>query len=87
MSLFSENDASSENERLLSRSMDSDEEAAIDKQGTPDLCLLSLVHLARDKSSTNHKSTGVSLICIFCKGFSDMALKLSFWGVFFFFWL
>ncbi|KAH0624574.1 hypothetical protein JD844_032191 [Phrynosoma platyrhinos] len=33
----SENDASSENERLLSRSMDSDEEAAIDKQGTPEL--------------------------------------------------
>nr|XP_003218809.1 PREDICTED: tumor necrosis factor receptor superfamily member EDAR isoform X1 [Anolis carolinensis] len=55
----SENDASSENERLLSRSMDSDEEAAIDKQGTPDLCLLSLVHLARDKSSTNNKSTGI----------------------------
>ncbi|KAL7983839.1 hypothetical protein Chor_000715 [Crotalus horridus] len=55
----SENDASSENERLLSRSMDSDEEAAIDKQGTPELCLLSLVHLARDKSSTNNKSTGI----------------------------
>ncbi|XP_013913334.1 PREDICTED: tumor necrosis factor receptor superfamily member EDAR [Thamnophis sirtalis] len=54
----SENDASSENERLLSRSMDSDEEAAIDKQGSPELCLLSLVHLARDKSSTNNKSTG-----------------------------
>ncbi|KAJ6634175.1 hypothetical protein lerEdw1_014113 [Lerista edwardsae] len=55
----SENDASSENERLLSRSMDSDEEAALDKQGTPELCLLSLVHLARDKSSTNNKSTGL----------------------------
>ncbi|CAM2096508.1 unnamed protein product [Caretta caretta] len=55
----SENDASSENERLLSRSMDSDEEAAVDKQGTPDLCLLSLVHLTRDKSSTNNKSTGI----------------------------
>uniref|UniRef100_A0A8D0L1T5 Tumor necrosis factor receptor superfamily member EDAR n=1 Tax=Sphenodon punctatus TaxID=8508 RepID=A0A8D0L1T5_SPHPU len=55
----SENDASSENERLLSRSMDSDEEAAVDKQGTPELCLLSLVHLARDKSSGNNKLTGV----------------------------
>ncbi|XP_053931165.1 tumor necrosis factor receptor superfamily member EDAR isoform X2 [Cuculus canorus] len=55
----SENDASSENERLLSRSMDSDEEAAVDKQGTPERCLLSLVHLARDKSSTNNKSTGI----------------------------
>lgn len=54
----SENDASSENEHLLSRSMDSDEEAALDKQGTPDLCLLSLVHLARDKSTTN-KLTGI----------------------------
>ncbi|KAJ8407104.1 hypothetical protein AAFF_G00287800 [Aldrovandia affinis] len=61
----SENDASSENEQLLSRSIDSDEEAALDKQGAADLCLLSLVHLARDKtcSSTNNnnnnKSTGV----------------------------
>ncbi|KAL8190072.1 UNVERIFIED_CONTAM: hypothetical protein K2H54_038925 [Gekko kuhli] len=55
----SENDASSENERLLSRSMDSDEEAAIDKQGTPELCLLSLVHLARDKSYTSNKATGI----------------------------
>ncbi|NXP77023.1 EDAR factor, partial [Ramphastos sulfuratus] len=55
----SENDASSENERLLSRSMDSDEEAAVDKQGTPERCLLSLVHLARDKSSTSNKSTGI----------------------------
>nr|DBA33262.1 TPA: hypothetical protein GDO54_000974 [Pyxicephalus adspersus] len=55
----SENDASSENEHLLSRSMDSDEEAALDKQGTPDLCLLSLVHLARDKSTTNNKLTGI----------------------------
>ncbi|KAM8976205.1 tumor necrosis factor receptor superfamily member EDAR [Pelodytes ibericus] len=54
-----ENDASSENERLLSRSMDSDEEAAIDKQGTAELCLLSLVHLARDKSTTNSKLTGI----------------------------
>ncbi|KAG9492526.1 tumor necrosis factor receptor superfamily member EDAR isoform X4 [Eleutherodactylus coqui] len=55
----SENDASSENEHLLSRSMDSDEEAALDKQGTPELCLLSLVHLARDKSTTNNKLTGI----------------------------
>ncbi|XP_041440128.1 tumor necrosis factor receptor superfamily member EDAR isoform X3 [Xenopus laevis] len=54
-----ENDASSENERLLSRSMDSDEEAAIDKQGSAELCLLSLVHLARDKSTTNSKLTGI----------------------------
>ncbi|KAM9320784.1 tumor necrosis factor receptor superfamily member EDAR [Gastrophryne carolinensis] len=54
-----ENDASSENEHLLSRSMDSDEEAALDKQGTPDLCLLSLVHLARDKSTMNNKLTGI----------------------------
>ncbi|XP_075446425.1 tumor necrosis factor receptor superfamily member EDAR isoform X2 [Ascaphus truei] len=54
-----ENDASSENERLLSRSMDSDEEAAIDKQGSAELCLLSLVHLARDKSTTNNKLTGI----------------------------
>ncbi|XP_076858136.1 tumor necrosis factor receptor superfamily member EDAR [Brachyhypopomus gauderio] len=50
----SENDASSENEQLLSRSMDSDEEAAQEKQGATDLCLLSLVHLTRDKTcSTN----------------------------------
>ncbi|XP_026109312.1 tumor necrosis factor receptor superfamily member EDAR [Carassius auratus] len=54
----SENDASSENEQLLSRSMDSDEEAAQDKQGTADLCLLSLVHLTRDKTcSTNTTNT------------------------------
>ncbi|TTK00932.1 Tumor necrosis factor receptor superfamily member EDAR [Bagarius yarrelli] len=39
----SENDASSENEQLLSRSIDSDEEAALEKQGATDLCLLSLV--------------------------------------------
>ncbi|XP_063809895.1 tumor necrosis factor receptor superfamily member EDAR isoform X4 [Pseudophryne corroboree] len=55
----SENDASSENEHLLSRSMDSDEEAALDKQGSPELCLLSLVHLARDKSTANNKLTGI----------------------------
>ncbi|CAH2223190.1 tumor necrosis factor receptor superfamily member EDAR isoform X2 [Pelobates cultripes] len=59
-----ENDASSENERLLSRSMDSDEEAAIDKQGSAELCLLSLVHLARDKSTTNGKLTGIYLLQI-----------------------
>lgn len=60
----SENDASSENEQLLSRSMDSDEEAASDKQvsaesgepgpclvnleNKPDLCLLSLGLVDRD---------------------------------------
>ncbi|XP_036080563.1 tumor necrosis factor receptor superfamily member EDAR isoform X6 [Rousettus aegyptiacus] len=55
----SENDASSENEQLLSRSMDSDEEPAADKQGSPELCLLSLVHLAREKSATPTKSAGV----------------------------
>jgi hypothetical protein len=47
----SENDASSENEQLLSRSMDSDEEAALERQGgaepngtnpNPNLCLLNL---------------------------------------------
>ncbi|KAM4700938.1 tumor necrosis factor receptor superfamily member EDAR isoform 2-T2 [Discoglossus pictus] len=54
-----ENDASSENERLLSRSMDSDEEAAIDKLSSAELCLLSLVHLAKDKSTTNNKLTGI----------------------------
>ncbi|XP_066562082.1 tumor necrosis factor receptor superfamily member EDAR [Amia ocellicauda] len=56
----SENDASSENEQLLSRSVDSDEEAALEKQGATDLCLLSLVHLTREKpSSVNSKSTGI----------------------------
>ncbi|KAK2906209.1 tumor necrosis factor receptor superfamily member EDAR [Channa argus] len=63
----SENDASSENEQLLSRSIDSDEEAASEKQGSadtnnlnsnlclvnggnkPDLCLLSLGLLDRDR--------------------------------------
>ncbi|KAF6108415.1 ectodysplasin A receptor [Phyllostomus discolor] len=54
-----ENDASSENEQLLSRSMDSDEEPATDKQGSPELCLLSLVHLAREKSATTTKSAGI----------------------------
>ncbi|XP_011927024.1 PREDICTED: tumor necrosis factor receptor superfamily member EDAR isoform X1 [Cercocebus atys] len=55
----SENDASSENEQLLSRSVDSDEEPAPDKQGSPELCLLSLVHLAREKSATSNKSAGI----------------------------
>ncbi|XP_030642450.1 tumor necrosis factor receptor superfamily member EDAR [Chanos chanos] len=50
----SENDASSENEQLLSRSIDSDEEAAQEKQGATDLCLLSLVHLTRDKTCSTH---------------------------------
>ncbi|XP_007902639.1 tumor necrosis factor receptor superfamily member EDAR [Callorhinchus milii] len=53
-----ENDASSENEQLLSRSMDSDEEAALDKRGITDLCLLSLVPLTRDKPSANNRTTG-----------------------------
>ncbi|XP_070832023.1 tumor necrosis factor receptor superfamily member EDAR isoform X3 [Chaetodon trifascialis] len=62
----SENDASSENEQLLSRSIDSDEEAASEKQGSaetnnpnlclvnlgnkPDLCLLSLGLLDRERA-------------------------------------
>ncbi len=50
----SENDASSENEQLLSRSIDSDEEAA---QGAADLCLLSLVHLTRDKTCSTNTNT------------------------------
>ncbi|KAK7807785.1 hypothetical protein U0070_000100 [Myodes glareolus] len=54
----SENDASSENEQLLSRSVDSDEEPAPDKQGSPELCLLSLVHLAREKAAASNKSAG-----------------------------
>lgn len=64
--MCSENDASSENEQLLSRSIDSDEEAASEKQGLadtnnpnlclvnlgnkPDLCLLSLGLLDRDRT-------------------------------------
>lgn len=64
--VHSENDASSENEQLLSRSIDSDEEAASEKQGSadtnnpnlclvnlgnkPDLCLLSLGLLDRDRA-------------------------------------
>ncbi|KAL2081703.1 hypothetical protein ACEWY4_023556 [Coilia grayii] len=64
----SENDASSENEQLLSRSIDSDEEAAQEKQGASDLCLLSLVHLTRDKTcsasticnnNNSNKATGI----------------------------
>ncbi|XP_051999113.1 tumor necrosis factor receptor superfamily member EDAR [Xyrauchen texanus] len=50
----SESDASSENEQLLSRSIDSDEEAAQDKQGAADLCLMSLVHLTREKTSSTN---------------------------------
>ncbi|XP_073710822.1 tumor necrosis factor receptor superfamily member EDAR [Misgurnus anguillicaudatus] len=50
----SENDASSENEQLLSRSIDSDEEAAQDKQTAADLCLMSLVHLTREKTSSTN---------------------------------
>lgn len=61
----SENDASSENEQLLSRSIDSDEEPASDKQSSteannpsqnlldvgikPDLCLLSLALIDHDR--------------------------------------
>lgn len=47
--ICSENDASSENEQLLSRSIDSDEEAGTEKQGSaettnldPNLCLVNL---------------------------------------------
>ncbi|KAJ1077682.1 hypothetical protein K5549_011009 [Capra hircus] len=55
----SENDASSEKEQLLNRSLDSDEEPAPDGQGPPELCLLSLVHLARDKSATATRAAGL----------------------------
>ncbi|XP_055256823.1 tumor necrosis factor receptor superfamily member EDAR isoform X3 [Moschus berezovskii] len=55
----SENDASSEKEQLLNRSLDSDEEPAPDGQGPPELCLLSLVHLARDKSATATRAAGI----------------------------
>lgn len=63
--MCSENDASSENEQLLSRSIDSDEEASSEKQGSgetnnpnlclvnsgnkPDLCLLSLGLVDHDR--------------------------------------
>ncbi|XP_047671453.1 tumor necrosis factor receptor superfamily member EDAR [Tachysurus fulvidraco] len=53
----SENDASSENEQLLSRSIDSDEEAAQEKQGAADLCILSLVHHTRDKTCSSNTVT------------------------------
>lgn len=55
----SENDASSEKEQLLNRSLDSDEEPAPDRQGSPELCLLSLVHLAREKPVTATKAAGI----------------------------
>ncbi|XP_065747405.1 tumor necrosis factor receptor superfamily member EDAR isoform X1 [Phocoena phocoena] len=55
----SENDASSEEEQLLNRSLDSDEELAPDGQGPSELCLLSLVHLAREKPSTATKAAGI----------------------------
>ncbi|XP_032878536.1 tumor necrosis factor receptor superfamily member EDAR [Amblyraja radiata] len=86
-SISSENDASSENEQLLSRSMDSDEEAALDKQGMSDLCLLSLVPLTRDKS-TNNKATGMQTrrekilelckkVCSFTEGLSPTELPFD----------
>ncbi|XP_007456898.1 PREDICTED: tumor necrosis factor receptor superfamily member EDAR [Lipotes vexillifer] len=55
----SENDASSEEEQLLNRSLDSDEELAAVGQGPPELCLLSLVHLAREKPATATKAAGI----------------------------
>lgn len=54
VSLISESDASSENEQLLSRSIDSDEEAAQEKQEVTDLCLLSLVTVPRDSVCSNN---------------------------------
>ncbi|OWK10801.1 hypothetical protein Celaphus_00005576 [Cervus elaphus hippelaphus] len=60
----SENDASSEKEQLLNRSLDSDEEPAPDGQGPPELCLLSLVHLARDKSATATRAAGLPFDCL-----------------------
>ncbi|XP_078078944.1 tumor necrosis factor receptor superfamily member EDAR [Mustelus asterias] len=83
----SENDASSENEQLLSRSMDSDEEAALEKRGMSDLCLLSLVPLTRDKS-TNNKATGIQTrrekilelckkVCGFTEGLSPTELPFD----------
>lgn len=71
----SENDASSENEQLLSRSIDSDEEAALERQGAtepnpnlcilnlgnkPDLCLLSLGLLHRDKAPNGNVANNIS---------------------------
>ncbi|XP_074210788.1 tumor necrosis factor receptor superfamily member EDAR isoform X2 [Camelus bactrianus] len=55
----SENDASSEKEQLLNRSLDSDEDPAPDGQGSPERCLLSLVHLAREKSATATRAAGI----------------------------
>uniref|UniRef100_A0A8C7NYM1 Tumor necrosis factor receptor superfamily member EDAR death domain-containing protein n=1 Tax=Oncorhynchus mykiss TaxID=8022 RepID=A0A8C7NYM1_ONCMY len=64
----SENDASSENEQLLSRSMDSDEEAALERQGAadpnPSLCLLNLgtkpdLCLNANIINNNNKATGI----------------------------
>lgn len=72
--MCSENDASSENEQLLSRSIDSDEEAASEKQGSaetnnpnlclvnmgnkPDLCLLSLGLVDHDRSCNRTPTIG-----------------------------
>lgn len=60
----SENDASSENEQLLGRSIDSDEEAASDKQVSanssnpnPNLCLLSLGLLEHERVCNGTSST------------------------------
>lgn len=71
--MCSENDASSENEQLLSRSIDSDEEPASDKQGSaeannpsqslldvgnkPDLCLLSLALVDHDRGCSRAPGT------------------------------
>uniref|UniRef100_A0A3B3Q9P3 Tumor necrosis factor receptor superfamily member EDAR n=1 Tax=Paramormyrops kingsleyae TaxID=1676925 RepID=A0A3B3Q9P3_9TELE len=66
----SENDASSENEQLLSRSIDSDEEASLEKQGAADLCLLSLVHLSRDKAG-NIQSRRRKILDLYAKVCSD----------------
>ncbi|XP_072433638.1 tumor necrosis factor receptor superfamily member EDAR isoform X3 [Chiloscyllium punctatum] len=82
-----ENDASSENEQLLSRSMDSDEEAALDKRGMSDLCLLSLVPLTRDKSA-NNKASGIQTrrekilelckkVCSYTEGLSPTELPFD----------
>uniref|UniRef100_A0A667Z4L4 Ectodysplasin A receptor n=1 Tax=Myripristis murdjan TaxID=586833 RepID=A0A667Z4L4_9TELE len=52
----SENDASSENEQLLSRSIDSDEEAASDKQGS----IANTNHITNANSiNNNNKTTGI----------------------------
>ncbi|XP_043926932.1 tumor necrosis factor receptor superfamily member EDAR [Protopterus annectens] len=54
----SETDASSENEQLLSRSLESDEEPAVDRWGAAELCL-SLAHLMKDNPSPTSTSTVV----------------------------